>query len=246
MVNYPKPVSKRKFAKSRKAKPTTITKRVRTSTYSPYNNARTGTNPANYARFLGRGFPDQLNMNFTYSDSFVLDPSATAICPFKTYRMSSPFDPDYSLGGNQPVYWDTLTSVYHRYAVQGAKITAIFSQGTRTGQNIGPYIVGINNSEVPDIPTTNGSLLMTQPNTSFEVFTLERGISKVTSTYSRQKVYPDLPNGSQARTNANPTDPWYAHVFATPQGVDVESPINVMIVIEYNVTFSDLKQLTDA
>ena len=40
--------------------------------------------------------------------------------------------------------------------------------------------------------------------------------------------------------SSNPTINWYAKVFASPQGVDVEKPINVIVIIEYNVTLSDV------
>ena len=46
--------------------------------------------------------------------------------------------------------------------------------------------------------------------------------------------------------SANPTVRWYANVFASPQGVDVEKkPINVIVIIEYNVTLSDVIGVAD-
>ena len=43
----------------------------------------------------------------------------------------------------------------------------------------------------------------------------------------------------------NPVINWYAKVFASPQGVDIEKPINVIVIIEYNVTLSDVIGVVD-
>jgi len=251
MAVFPRPVSSRRQAlksRSRKAQFKSRSRRqaLKQSSFTPYNLSLRGTNPQKHVKFGGKGFPDMLTINLTYSDSFVLDPSSSTICPFKTYRFTSPFDPDFSLGGGQPAYWDQLSLIYDRYCVKGAKMTAMFSQGTRTTGNIGPYIVGINCSDLTSLPSTNGAILLTQPNTTSDVYTIDKGVSKVVATYSRDAVYQELNQATQARCNANPDVNWFANVFATPQGVDVESPINVMIIIEYVVTLSDLRQVLDA
>ena len=76
--------------------------------------------------------------------------------------------------------------------------------------------------------------------------TQDDGSVPITQTYSKRQTYPDFDSALQARTNADPTLAWYAKVFAGPQGVDIDIPINVMVIIEFNATFSDLKQVIDA
>ena len=127
--------------------------------YTPYSSIR-GTNPANQTTFKGKGFPDRLTTNVVYSDSFILDPSAVTPTPYKTYLLTSGFDPDNALGGGQPTYWDQLATVYSRYKVNGAKITATFSKSSTNAANEGPYICGIECSDQTSLPTTNAGVLI--------------------------------------------------------------------------------------
>ena len=134
-------------------------KALRKQVYTPYSSIR-GTNPQNQTTFKGKGFPDRLTTNVVYSDSFILDPSAVTPTPYKTYRLTSGFDPDNSLGGGQPTYWDQLATVYSRYRVNGAKITATFSKSSTITANEGPYICGIECSDSTSLPTTNAGVLI--------------------------------------------------------------------------------------
>ena len=79
---------------SKKAKPSSKRrmKAVRKQVYTPYPSIR-GTNPENQTTFKGKGFPDRLTTNVVYSDSFILDPSAGTPTPYKTYLLTSGYDP---------------------------------------------------------------------------------------------------------------------------------------------------------
>ena len=181
-----------------------------------------------------------------YTDTIILDPSAGTPCPNKTYTLNGCFDPDFSLGGTQPTYWDQLSLIYSRYKVKGSKMTAIFSRSTTVLGDVGPYICGIQCSDNSTIVSTNPQVLMSSPNTGFRVVNQEDGSVSVSATYSQKNTYPDFDSSVQARTNALPSIQWFAKVFAAPQGVNVEVPINVVIIIEFNVEFSDVQQVVDA
>ena len=187
-------------------------KALRKQVYTPYSSIR-GTNPQNQTTFKGKGFPDRLTTNVVYSDSFILDPSAVTPTPYKTYRLTSGFDPDNSLGGGQPTYWDQLATVYSRYRVNGAKITATFSKSSTITANEGPYICGIECSDSTSLPTTNAGVLISLPNTTFRIVGQEDGSKSVVATYSANNTYPDFADGLQARMSANPTVNWYANVL---------------------------------
>jgi len=232
---------------SKKSQPKNVkrTPIMRRNAYSPYPSTR-GTNPSNAITFKGKGFPDRLTTNLVYTDSIILDPSAGTPCPNKTYTLNGCFDPDFSLGGTQPTYWDQLSLIYSRYKVKGSKMTAIFSRSTTVLGDVGPYICGIQCSDNSSIVSTNPQVLMSSPNTGFRVVNQEDGSVSVSATYSQKNTYPDFDSAVQARTNALPSIQWFAKVFASPQGVNVEVPINVVIIIEFNVEFSDVVQIVDA
>lgn len=205
-----------------------------------------GTNPQNAVAFRGIGFPDRLTTNLVYAESFILDPSAGNPVPFVSYNLASLFDPQDAIGGGQPTYFDQLAAVYRRYIVNGAKITATFSRTTSTAANIGPYLCGIQTSDQTTLPSTAPGILIAAPNCVSKFVSEQDGSVTLVQTYSRRQTYPDSATNLQARVTANPGQTWHAKVFAGPQGVDVDAPINVMLVIEYNATFSDVTQVTDA
>ena len=98
---------------------------------------------------------------------------------------------DNAVGGGQPTYWDQLSTVYSRYKVNGAKITATFSKSSTISANEGPYICGIECSDSTSLPTTNAGVLISTPNTSFRIVGQEDGSKSVVATYSSKNTFPD-------------------------------------------------------
>jgi len=245
---YPKPASRKFIKQSRKVKSssTSVVRAQRRSQFKPYASSTQGTNPQNAVVFRGIGFPDRLTTNLVYTESIVLTPSAGSTCPFVVYKATSGYDPNNAIGGGQPTYFDQIATIYDRYVVNGCKMTAMFSLPSTEAANIGPYICGINQSDLTTLPSTNAGLLMSAPNTNFKVVTGQDGTQTVIATYSRHKVYPLNNDNLQARVNSDPAQNWYFKPFASPQGLTVTTAINVVIVMEFNATFSDLKQLVDA
>lgn len=219
-------------------------KKMKAKTYAPFESL-VGNNPQNYVVHRGIGFPDALQTNLVYTDSILLDPSSGNPTPVFSVGMNNAFDPQAALGGGQPTYFDQLAQIYGRYRVEGAKLTAVFSRSSGTTAGAGPYICGINCSDVAGVPTVDAGALISAPNTSWKVVSDQDGSIAVAATYSRKKIYPNVTDGCQARTNASPNVLWYGTIFASPQNVDVETAINCVFVIEYNIVFDDLKYVVD-
>ena len=177
---------------SKKAKPSSKRrmKAVRKQVYTPYPSIR-GTNPENQTTFKGKGFPDRLTTNVVYSDSFILDPSAGTPTPYKTYLLTSGYDPTMLLAvANLRI--GINSTVYSRYKVNGAKITATFSKSSTISANEGPYICGIECSDSTSLPTTNAGVLISTSNTSFRIVGQEDGSKSVVATYSSKNTFPDF------------------------------------------------------
>ena len=243
MPNFPK---KRKsmLQSSKRFKKRKTTSR-KTSAYDKSNYLLSGTNPRTPWCSEASGSPiDSRPMLSTLTALFstlVSGLSCRSSC-ITSQVYSTPRSP---LGG-QPTYFDQLALVYGRYIVNGAKVTCTFSRGTTTTANVGPYLCGIQTSDSTSLPTTAPGGLISSPNCVSKFVTQDDGSVPITQTYSKRQTYPDFDSALQARTNADPTLAWYAKVFAGPQGVDIDTPINVMVIIEFNATFSDLKQVIDA
>lgn len=232
--------SRFKVSSRRKSKTST-----RKGTYKPYSNTR-GTNPANLTVFRGIGFPDKLTTNLVYSESIILTPSVGTPTPFVTYKATSLFDPNEALGGGQPTYFDQLAGIYQRYKVNGCKMTCYFSLTSGPTAGTGPYLVGIQASDSTLLPTNDVGVLISAPNTTFRVVNLEDGTKSVVQTYSPKNTFEFFDDSLQARTNTNPLINWYLKPFASPQGTIVNVPINVVIIMEFNATFSTVQQVVDA
>lgn len=238
------PVFRRKRKASAK-KSKKVFKRQRFNQYKPYPGIR-GTNPQNVVRVRGIGMPDRLITNLVYSDSLILDPSAGTPTPYFVINMASAFDPQFAIGGGQPTYWDQLALIYKKYQVVGCKVTANFSYATQLLGGVGPSLVGIECSDIGTIPTGDAGTLISSPNTSFELLSIQDGTKSVVATYSPKNTFPNELSGTVALTSASPALSWLAKIFASPQGTDVEQPINLVIMVEYCVEFSDLLGVVDA
>lgn len=250
MVNYPRPASKRMSAKSRKPYASTSRRSTRTlalRSRKPFNSATQGTNPQNTCVFRGIGFPDTLITNLVYSESIILTPSAITPCPYVVYKPNSCYDPNDAVGGGQPTYWDQLGEIYSKYAVLGAKVTATFSLSSQTAANIGPYLCGIEASDSNTLVATNPNTLLASNNVTYRLIGAQDGTKSVVATYSPSKNFDPTIIGftGGSLVTQDPTIKWYHKIFATPQGIAVTTPINVVIVMEFNVKVFDLKALVD-
>lgn len=241
------PVFRRKKDRKAKMPPTRFTapNKKRRQAYKKSTVLESGTNPENHAVFRGIGFPDMMTTNLVYTDSIILDPSASTITPTFQVTMNDCFDPQSAIGGGQPTFFDQFAAIYRRYQVNGCKLSAIFSRSSGTTAGIGPYICGITTSATGGLPTTDAGALISVPNTTFAIVTPEDGSKTVVATYSQKKTFPFNEDSSGALVTAGPVSRWEANIFASPQGTDVETPINVVFVMEFNVTFSGMKQVLD-
>lgn len=243
MVNYRRPVSKRVFVKSRKTgkdvrRATRTTRTIKSSTTSL---AVQGNNPKNVLVHRGVGFPDSYKTTLVYADSIFLTPSAGVITPSKGYRMASLYDPELPVGGAQPYWFDTLMAIYGRFKVLGAKMTCVFAYTNVTAADIGPTIVGIQTGEISGLATTNGSVLRSSTNTSTDLLTTQSEPKTVVATYSPNTSFGGiLMDALTGSVSADPARGWQALVFASPQGVNLTQPINVLVTIEYFAEFTQL------
>ena len=247
MAVFRRPVSKRMFAKRRKPYASRSSRSSRTLSKRPFQSAFQGTNPQNTCVFRGIGFPDTLITNLVYSESIILTPSVGTPCPYVVYKSNSCYDPNDAVGGGQPTYWDQLGEIYTRYNVQGCKVTATFSLPTQTAANIGPYLCGIEMGDTNTLVSFNPNVLLASNNVTWRMIGAQDGSQSVTATYSPTKNFAkeiDGWTGGQSLTG-DPSFLWYNKIFATPQGIAVTTPINVVIVMEFNVKVFDLKQLKD-
>jgi hypothetical protein len=185
------------------------------------------------------GFPNSIITKMRYGELIAM--STTTLAPLTRYlfRANSTFDPDFTAGGHQPLYYDQYQAIYDQYVVLGAKITVQFM--TAGAQNV---IVGIN----LDDDSTTLSVLSTLLEQNNAVATVLAGTNSDNCTLSMtfapmQAFGVDAKNdgASQVSVSSNPTEESYWVLWATCQDTTSAQTINALVDIEYTVKFSELK-----
>lgn len=74
-------------------------------------------------RSLGKtiGIPDRMFVKVKYVDTFGMSYAGSGAPGVKEYRVNSPYDPDYTGIGHQPLFWDQYAALYKRYRCYGCK-----------------------------------------------------------------------------------------------------------------------------
>lgn len=236
---YKKPVSQRLFVKSRKTGQDVRRTKTRRVQARSRPQAINGNNPQRSLTHYGVGFPDSFKTTLVWSDNLSLDPSAGTPCPSAGFRLTSPYDPVFALGGSQPYCFDQLMAIYARFKVLGAKMTAVFSYSSQTAANIGPAICGIQTGEISGISSTDGAVLRMTSNVSSTLLGVNSEPKTVVVTYSPKQAFGDqLMDALTGSATADPSRNWVGWVFANPIGVDIEAPISVLLTIEYFTEFT--------
>lgn len=114
----------------------------------PSNSRKTGTKrrrvskavakyrkPLPLYRTIAYAFPPQMVFRFPYTTVIDLDPG-TATVAQAFIRTNGIYDPETAIGGHQPLYHDTFSSVYNHYCVESASIKADFMNSTNALDSI--------------------------------------------------------------------------------------------------------------
>lgn len=192
--------------------------------------------------------PATKTVKLRYVDQFNLD-GPLGINSTKVFRANSIFDPDFSVGGHQPLGHDQWAVFYDHYCVIGAKITAKFVS-TGNIATTDACMVGIllkDNSNTIAAPTT----IMEQTNSGYAVLTNSNASQTRTirKGYSARKFFnlKDVKDNRAlvgAAVGSNPSEDAYFHVYQTPLSTaDDARPIRVIVTIEYIVNLSERKSL---
>lgn len=129
-----------KSRRTRKSRASTKSKAVQTLVYKRY---RAPASP----------FPPQLYTTLSFSQNFTLTQVTTDVVQNYTFRCNSIFDPDFTGGGLQPRYFDTLLGAnntdtpYHQYRVHACSVLATFWPTANGVQQSGFASVGMRKSQ---------------------------------------------------------------------------------------------------
>lgn len=185
------------------------------------------------------GFPRELVTKVRYCETYTLTSTASSIAK-QAFRMNSIFDPDYTGSGHQPMYFDTLATLYGRYVVLGAKLTVQFTQvpsPIANAQPSGPVTVGVVSSYDATLDTLL-STLEEQPNGDSATLLPDGNGEKImTLTYSPEKDL-GIDNSDDtvgAAFTTNPSETWYGWIYACETNGSTAVSVNAKVTIEFTV-----------
>lgn len=177
--------------------------------------------------------PDRSYIKFKYT-TYVNQVIGAGSYYQSVYRGNSLYDPDFQVGGRQPLGYNIWSQFYNKYCVHGAKVRVSI---TNIGAGTNAYVVVVPET-TPSVPFTNITELTMYPYSRHCVASQATGMdrSKVKHYMSTKKIWgvhkaAVLADQNYASlTSNNPVNTWYWNIFVdTP---DAAKATNVQLKID--------------
>jgi len=192
------------------------------------------------------GFPKQLKITHRYTTTFNLvfsGPSFNALT--LSYGVNCLYDPQLSIGGNQPLYFDQVASIYNHYTVLKSRMTLSLSSNSADG-----YVAGI---YIDDDATPLQLLLDTiveQPSAIYKHGSRDNGVIYLNKTWDCKSVFGPSPLDNdelQGNVSANPQEIQAFTLFVRPVNGGVTSGnYDGTVVIEYDTIWHELRSIASS
>lgn len=163
-------------------------------------------------------FPRTRLVRHVYYDNVTIPAPQAAGSP-STYgfRANSMYDPNYSGGGHQPMYYDQMSAIYTKYQVIASFIEVTLDQ-TDSTQNNYKIVVTSDNALQNDV-----AAVLEEYGASRPLINSSRSSPKVLkASWNAKKWYKTTLSGLMAdnskntATGSNPTESIYYHIWSAP------------------------------
>jgi len=202
------------------------------------------------------GFSDVFKTRLRYCDEFTLSGAASVI-DTRVFCANGMYDPDISIGGHQPRYFDTLcgapggTAVYNRYRVLGAKIKVTFMSNSPpplVTANYGPIVVFSGGTIATALAYSTTAELMEASDFTTKFIDSKSGENKIvtTTTFSPERDL-GIEKGDAtlgAAYNANPGQR-YQFIIGKMDTTGT-STVKAFVEIDYMVEFFDRNEVAQS
>lgn len=193
-------------------------------------------------------FPDRLRVKLVYTQQEILT-QATFATPleWRAIRGNGPFDPDFFIGGTQPLGWDQWTPFYNQYVVKASKITVTC---TSTSSGVGVFMILPTVRSTP-VSTSGGLYAQQQPYCKYRfVGSIDSGKGNVTLSHymTTGKIFGKpmksiaIDQDYAGFVTGLPVDEWFWHIYTYSQSAGSFNP-TFNIRVTYYVEFFDRKNL---
>lgn len=189
--------------------------------------------------------PDRMRVKLEYNQ---LVPTSGAAPAWQyIFRGNSMYDPDYAIGGGQPVGFDQMKTLYNRYEVSASSIIVkVLNCGTTTGSYTRVAVY-------PSLST--GTLAMdaaiANPYSTHKLISANAGMNEATlrNYISTKKIFGEMTlvdDDYSALVAVNPVNTWYWQINAESIDKTTNLANNFYdVLITYYVDFSERVPLVD-
>jgi len=197
-------------------------------------------------RGIPLGCPKEMRVKLKYNTTGVFTAPAAGVTAFLSYRANGPFDPQASVGGDQPRYYDQWSAIYNSVTTVQSKCTVEFAneQYDTTARNA--YVGVLHSALNPPLQGSGSLTRIDAIEAPYSVHRLASGNNAIKCTltwnpnqYFIGKTIYDEDIASQVTTT--PVRDCYFHIW-TAQDIVSGLPYpgrTYMITIEYDVIFFD-------
>lgn len=210
-----------------------------------YNKRKAKYQKATSTRMRSPGFTDTMYVRLKYCDTIALS-SATTYAT-RAFRGNGLYDPDYAVGGHQPLYFDQYCEIYQKYRVFGSLIKL----------------------NIVNMSQTSSVYFIVEPNSVLSSFSsvsaiLEQNRSRQTMVISPNQLFPrrfkhyastrkvcglskaQIDDQWSGTSGADPNEQWYWNLMvASIDGASIPN-VNCTVEITYYVEFYDRKQIAQS
>lgn len=210
-----------------------------------------------------RAFPDKLKVRLRYTSApYYLNMDNTTKVQLTThFTGNNCYDPETSIGGGQPKYFDQLRLIYKYHTVTSSRIKVTCIAPTNSNTNTNPYYATVIPTSQILYPAFSGFDWQSYPEYAhaktrliqdiagvplnqkvikhFMRTSKIQGIPKVTAKDTAHKV--DNDNGNFVQGGQS----WYWAVVLANHLLSSNCQTTIQVMIEYFVTFTDIRQVSD-
>lgn len=190
--------------------------------------------------------PQTFKTSLHYHQSIVLPSTTLLPTAFNNFSLNNPLDPDVTGTGHQPFGWDQFITLYNRYYVTGARMTATFCAPTKDNdtQETGPWLVGLTGSPEATFATQDADNWAEYPESDSSMLAPDVLSRQFKLTYDPIQVGIEKYDKNSTLTNTTFSRQFYGRPWIFNMGVTAATNVLCHVHIEYDIEFTEPKALT--
>lgn len=194
---------------------------------------------------FGLGIPGSMRTKLKYVVNDTMS-SASGGVDQRFYRAGGAYDPEFAIGGHQPMYYDQYSVLYNHYIVHGSTIKVTISpQGSTAWANPGYMVLHGDDNAIDGGSVFTIMERARSRHTLIPQFGTDGVVHHLNMAYDKNKIFKNFKNAElQASTAALPTDDWYFGLTWQSGGTTGTLTCAILVEIVYDIEFFEPKEVS--